>query len=73
MGGEDRSVSEFISLSRIVSNRWGADGVRVKNFPGFTTLQILAKIQNMMTEIKCEPEQFQGRIIFMSMYTDIVW
>ena len=27
----------------------------------------------MMTEIKCEPEQFQGRIIFMSMYNDIVW
>ena len=37
-----------------------------KFFPGFTTLQILAEIQNMMTEIKCEPEQFQGRIIFMS-------
>ena len=27
-------------------------------FPGFTTLQILAEIQNMMSEIKCEPEQF---------------
>ena len=25
----------------------------------FTTLQILAEIQNMMTEVKCEPEQFQ--------------
>ena len=30
-------------------------------------------IQNMMTEIKCEPEQFTGRIIFMSVYNDIVW
>ena len=43
------------------------------NFPGFTALQIVAEIQNMMTEIKCEPEQFPGRIIFMSMYNDIVW
>ena len=43
-----------------------------KNFPGFTTLQILAEIQNMMTEIKCELEQFQGRRICMSMYNDIV-
>ena len=43
------------------------------NFPGFTTLQILAEIQTMMAEMKCEPEQFQGRIIFMSMYSDIVW
>ena len=44
-----------------------------KVLPGFTTLQILDGIQNMMTEIKCEPEQFQGRLIFMSMYNDIVW
>ena len=26
-----------------------------------------------MTELKCEPEHFQGRIIFMSMYNHIVW
>ena len=36
-------------------------------FPGFTTLQILDEIQKMMTESKCEPEQFKGRLIFMSM------
>ena len=42
-------------------------------FPGFTTLQVLTKIQNMMTEIQCEPEQFIGRNIFMSMYIVIVW
>ena len=41
-----------------------------KIFPGFTTLQILAAIQNMITE---NPKQFPGRIIFMSMYNDIVW
>ena len=44
-----------------------------KNFPGFTTWGILDEIQKMMTESKCEPEQFQGRIIFMSMYSDIDW
>ena len=27
----------------------------------------------MMTEIQCELEQFPGRIIFMSVYNDIVW
>ena len=26
-----------------------------------------------MGELKCEPEQFPGRIIFMSMYNDILW
>ena len=44
-----------------------------KNFQGFTTLGILDAIQKMMTEFKCELEHFQGRIIFMSMYNDIVW
>ena len=42
-----------------------------KIFPGFATLQFLAKIQNMMTETQCEPEQFPGRIIFTTMYNDI--
>ena len=42
-------------------------------YPGFTTLGILAEIQKMMTEIKCEPEHFLGRIIFMSMCNDINW
>ena len=42
-----------------------------KIFTGFTTLGILDETQKMMTELKCEPEHFQGRIIFMSMYNDI--
>ena len=42
-------------------------------FPGFTTLQILVEIQNTMTAIKCELEQFQGRIIIMPMYNDTSW
>ena len=44
-----------------------------KNFTGFTAWQILAEIQNMMTEIQCEREQFSGRITSMSMFNDIVW
>ena len=43
-----------------------------KKFRGFTTLGIL-EIQKMMTESKCEPEHFKGRIIFMSMSNDIDW
>ena len=38
-----------------------------KIFPGFTTLGFLEQIQNFTTELQCELEQFQGRIIFMSM------
>ena len=72
--GKRRTIG-FIIHSKKELDR--IDGVPMefewKIFPGFTTLQILAEIQNMMTEIKCEPELFQGRIIIMSMYSDIVW
>ena len=44
-----------------------------KIFPGFATLEILEETQKMMTEVKCEPEHFQGRIIFMSTYNDSDW
>ena len=47
------------SLSqRSESNCWRANGARV---------------EKLMTELQCEPEQFKGRIIFMSMYNDIAW
>ena len=45
----------------------------MENLPRFTTLGILEEIQKLMTQSQCEPEQFNGGIIFMSMYNDIVW
>ena len=47
-------------------------GFEWKNFPGFTTWGILEDIQKMMTELQSEPEQFKGRIIFMSIYNDFI-
>ena len=44
-----------------------------KIFPGFTTFGLLKQIQKFMEDRQCEPEQFDGRIIFMSMYSDIAW
>ena len=41
-------------------------------FPGFTTLQLVQEVQKFMNKMR-EPEQFQGRIIFMSMFNDIIW
>ena len=34
---------------------------------------IFNEIQQMMGKLQCEPENFTGRIIFMSMLNDIVW
>ena len=37
----------------------------------FTTLQLVQEVQKFMNKMS-EPEQFQGRIIFMSMFNDII-
>ena len=61
------------SCQRFGSDRRGTNGIRVENCPGISPLGILDEIQKMVTESKCEPQQFKGRIIFMSMYNDIDW
>ena len=43
-----------------------------KIFPGFTTLQLCNKVHEFMSKMG-EPEQFQRRIIFMSMFNGIIW
>ena len=42
-------------------------------FPGFTTLQLSHKVQEFLSNMSEEPEEFTGRIIFMSMFNDISW
>ena len=44
-----------------------------KKFSGITALGLLEKIPKIMTDLQCEPEHFKGRIIFTSMFNDIVW
>ena len=41
-------------------------------FTGFITLQFIHEVQKFMSKMG-EPEQFQGRIIFISMFNDIIW
>ena len=41
-------------------------------FPGFTTLQLCNKVQEFMSKMG-DISEFQGRIIFMSMFNDIIW
>ena len=35
-------------------------------------MQLVQEVQQFMNKMR-EPEQFQGRIIFMSMFNDIIW
>ena len=41
--------------------------------PGFTTLQLVREIQEFLSQMSIQPEDFTGRVIFMSMFIDISW
>ena len=40
-------------------------------FPGFTTLQLCGKINDLLSDLGQTPEIFTGRILFMSMFNDM--
>ena len=42
-------------------------------FPGLTSLEILQEIQEDVQDRNIEPEDFEDRIIFMSMFNNIEW
>ena len=42
-------------------------------FPGFTTLQLCHKVQELLLRLGETPEKFTGRIIFMSMFNHFSW
>ena len=65
-----KSSSEYRTLDRI-------DGEPMEFecniFPGFTTLQLCHKAQELLSRLSVTPEKFTGRIFFMSMFNDISW
>ena len=42
-------------------------------FPGYNTLQPSQEVQELLLRLNETPENFTGRIIFMSMFNDISW
>ena len=42
-------------------------------FPGFISIQILRQIPKDLKARRLNPEQFEGIILFMSMFNDIDW
>ena len=65
-----KSSSEYRTLDTIdgepIESEWNI-------FPGFTTLQLSHKVQELLFRLSITPEKFTGRIIFMSMFNDISW
>ena len=65
-----KSSPEYRTLDRIDG---GPIEFERNIFPGFTTLQISHKVQELLLRLGERPEKFTGRIIFMSMFNDISW
>ena len=42
-------------------------------FPGFSTLQVSQEVQELLLRLGETPENFTGRLIFMSMFNNISW
>ena len=42
-------------------------------FPGFITLQLSQEVKELMLRLNQTPKNFEGRIIFMSMFNDMSW
>ena len=64
------STSEYRNLDRIdgepMEFEWNM-------FPGFNTLQLSREVKELLLRLNETPENFTGRIIFMSMFNDISW
>ena len=74
LSGEDmltwfKSSSQYRALDR---NCWWANGIRVEYFPK-NHHAARRRSPKVHREKKGDPAQFQGRIIFMSMFNNIIW
>ena len=65
-------VQRFITIQNFGHNWRRADGIRVEYFLGFTTLQLVDEVHRFIHKMG-DPAQFKRRIIFMSMFNDIIW
>ena len=65
-GSNPGKATEIMMLS--MESRLNSSGT---SSPGFTTLQLCGKINNLLSDLGQTPETFTGRILFMSMFKDI--
>ena len=66
---------EWITSSQSYRNFDGIDGEPTEFewniFPGCDTLQLCDKVKSLLSRLGETPENFTGRILFMSMFNDI--
>ena len=55
--------------TQLTENRWNSSGIFSQDSPHCSSS---GKVQEFMTKM-CDPSQFKGRIIFLSMFNDLIW
>ena len=73
LGGQVDVVQKFTTIQNFGTIDGEPMEFEWNIFPGFTTLQLSHKVQEFLSKMSDQPEQFKGRIIFMSMFNDISW
>ena len=74
--GKDDSRGSKVLTNTVnwIASRWRTSGVRVCNFPRtYHTADTPRDPKKLMDSLKCREEDFQARIILMSMCNDIDW
>ena len=71
MGTKIGMVKIFSKLQKLWQNRRRAMEFEWNIFPGFNTLQLSEEVKRLLLRLDETPENFTGRIIFMSMFNDI--
>ena len=65
--------SENFNSPVLTENYLESMGNRLNIFQGLASLEIFQKIHKNLSVQKIDPQHFEGRIIFMSMFNDIEW
>ena len=75
LGRQVDVVQKFITIQSFGHNWWWVNGFRVEYFPRIHIAALLQspRVQEFLTKMSKQPEDFTGRIIFMSMFNDISW
>ena len=72
-GNKDWSGSKHVrnteTLAELTVSQWNSRNI----FPGFKTLQLSQEVKSLLLRLNETPENFTGRIIFMSIFNDISW
>ena len=61
----------FIATETLTESMESRQNSRWNIFPGFDTLQLYGKVKDLLSRLGETPENFTGRILFMSMFDHI--